>query len=152
MTKRQIFNRKISGSSSYIRYICKSRTSIKFITYTYLFMSSPLAFFTFFCIVGDNCNCVSSITAEFGVGNADGTDVGVGIMGCVFGIVGSLLTICDWPKIEENKRKCNSSEYHTTNENVQTKGCTYCWHHRPLNFPSAVATEHGPVVPVSVPI
>lgn len=62
----------------------------------YLFISSPLAFFNaFFCIVGDNCKCVSSITAEFGVGNADGTEVGVGIIGCVFGTVGSVLIICD---------------------------------------------------------
>lgn len=61
---------------------------------THLFKSSPFTFLNndFFCMPGDNC-CDSSRTAEFGVGKADGTDVGVGMIGCVFGSVASLLTI-----------------------------------------------------------
>lgn len=63
----------------------------------YLFKSSPFAFLLkiFFCIVGDNWlwSCISSIAAELGVIIAEGTDVGVGIIGWVFGKVASLLTI-----------------------------------------------------------
>lgn len=62
---------------------------------THLFKSSPFTFLNmdFFCMFGDNC-CESSMAAELGVGNADGTEVGVGIIGCVFGKAASLLTIC----------------------------------------------------------
>lgn len=66
----------------------------------YLLETSPL----FFLIVGrlssdGDCSlllllCVSSMAAEFGVGNADGTDVGVAMICWIVGL-DSLLMVCD---------------------------------------------------------
>lgn len=70
---------------------------------TYLLETSPL-FFLIGCrlmISDGDCwllHCASSMAAEFGVGNADGTEVGVAMI-CWMPMHGleSLLIVCDWP-------------------------------------------------------
>lgn len=93
----------------------------------YLLETSPL----FFLIVGRLSSdgdcwlllllCASSMAAEFGVGNADGTDVGVAIICCILGL-DSLLMVCDWPATRPPQ-----STSHTVSEQNYSRLFVFEW-------------------------